>query len=304
MPTFILITMPRFLLALLLLLSGTACAFAQQDAYEAYINRYKKMAMEQMWRYRIPASITLAQGLLESNAGRSTLATEANNHFGIKVGGTWTGPYVLRTDDAPNERFRKYRSVAESFEDHSLFLSARGRYSSLFQLAPNDYQGWAHGLKSAGYATNPRYGHILINLIERYNLTQYDRPQKSHNRQEDRAFASGRTLYLCNDLVYVVARQGDTFERIADDLDLKASRLRRYNEVDETYRLNAGDIVYLAKKKKHVVKPLRKTFHKVMPGESMYSIAQRYGIRTERLYKWNYKSPDYAAETGELIYLR
>jgi len=129
------------------------------------------MAIDQMQRYRIPASITLAQGLLESNAGRSTLAVVANNHFGIKTGGQWSGPYILRNDDAPNEQFRKYNSAADSYEDHSRFLSTRGRYSSLFFLQPTDYSGWASGLKAAGYATNPRYAEMLISVIERYDLS-------------------------------------------------------------------------------------------------------------------------------------
>lgn len=276
---------------------------AQLNAYQDYIERYKALAIEQMQRYRIPASITLAQALLESNAGRSALTQKSNNHFGIKVSGVWTGPYVLANDDAPNEKFRKYRNARESYEDRSRFLSARGRYSSLFRLQPNDYKGWAHGLKAAGYATNPRYAHILIELIERYNLQQYDY-QRGQGRQGERAFAAGRRLLLCNDLVYVVARKGDTYERIAQDLDMKASRLRTYNEVDKSYVLAEGDVVYLAKKRKHVAKPLRRTFHRVAAGESMYSISQHYGIRLERLYRYNYLQPDYQIQVGDLIYLR
>lgn len=277
---------------------------AQLNAYQDYIERYKALAIEQMQRYRIPASITLAQALLESNAGRSTLTQKSNNHFGIKVSGAWNGPYVLANDDAPDEKFRKYRSARESYEDRSRFLSARGRYSSLFQLQPNDYKGWAHGLKAAGYATNPRYAYILIELIERHNLHQYDYYRLGNSRQSNRAFAAGRSLLLCNDLVYVVARKGDTYERIAQDLDMKTSRLRSFNEVDKTYALQEGDVVYLAKKKKHVAKAIRRTFHRVAPGESMYSISQRYGIRLERLYRYNYLLPDYQIRVGDLIYLR
>ena len=141
--------------------------------YLNYIERYKGMAVDQMLRYKIPASITLAQGLLESGAGTSTLARKANNHFGIKCGRAWKGPYILQDDDARNEKFRKYRSVEESYEDHSRFLQ-QARYSSLFELSPKDYKGWARGLKRCGYATNPRYASLLIDLIERYDLDQYD----------------------------------------------------------------------------------------------------------------------------------
>ena len=136
------------------------------------------MAIDQMLRYKIPASITLAQGLLESGAGTSTLARKANNHFGIKCGRAWKGPYVLQDDDERNEKFRKYRSVEESYEDHSRFLQ-QARYSSLFDLSPKDYKGWARGLKRCGYATNPRYASLLIDLIERYDLDQYDKYKSS-----------------------------------------------------------------------------------------------------------------------------
>ena len=294
----------RLLLSFCFFCGIVLSAPAQINAYQQYIDQYKSLAIDQMHRYRIPASITLAQALLESNAGRSALTLKSNNHFGIKVGGDWTGPYVLAHDDAPNEKFRKYNSARESYEDHSRFLSMRSRYSSLFTLEPTDYRGWAYGLKAAGYATNPRYGDLLINVVERYELMQFDRKHKHRTKQEDRAFASGRELYLCNDRVYVIARRGDTYESIGRDLDMPAGKLRKYNEVGDDYVLQEGDIVYLKKKQKHVAKALRYTFHKVQPGESMYSISQRYCIRLERLYKYNYLSPDYAAQVGDLIYLR
>ena len=165
----------RNLLALLLIVCSSLPLMAQRtnQAYWTYIDKYKDWAIEQMKNYRIPASITLAQGLLESNAGRSTLATEANNHFGIKCGGSWTGPYVLRNDDAPNEKFRKYRSARESFIDHSVFLQGR-RYQGLYSLRITDYRGWARGLKAAGYATSPTYAESLIRIIEMYGLSQFD----------------------------------------------------------------------------------------------------------------------------------
>lgn len=295
--------MKRFLLLLFIAINCGFSAMAQQDVYRQYIDTYSAMAIDQMIRYRIPASITLAQGIIESNAGRSTLATQANNHFGIKTGGTWTGPYMLRSDDAPNEQFRKYNHVAESYEDHSLFLTNRGRYSSLFQLSITDYKGWAHGLKAAGYATNPRYAEILISVIERYSLHEFDQGRPPKPEQINRAEAFNHHLYICNDLVYLVAKRGDTFESIAKAMDMRASRLRKYNEVDETYQLAEGDIVYLKKKQKHVAKSIRETLHTVQPGESMYSISQRYGIRMERLYKWNLLPADHSTQVGEKLLL-
>lgn len=163
------------LLAALFCLFVASWTMAQSTggAYQNYINSYKGLAIQQMQKHRIPASIKLAQGLLESAAGQSKLAREANNHFGIKVGGDWKGPYILRDDDRQNEKFRKYGSVSESFEDHSLFLK-KPRYAPLFNLAVTDYKGWARTLKSCGYATSPTYAESLIGIIERYNLAQYD----------------------------------------------------------------------------------------------------------------------------------
>lgn len=264
------------------------------------------MAIDQMQRYRIPASITLAQGLIESNAGQSTLAVLANNHFGIKTGGQWTGPYILRNDDAPNEQFRKYNSPAESYEDHSLFLSKRGRYSSLFYLNPTDYAGWAAGLKAAGYATNPRYAEILIGIIEQYGLSQYDRMRLVYQYADQQQDHGGieRPIHLCNDIVYVVASSGDSFETIATDTGISESKLRKFNEVGKDYMLAEGDIVYLSEKKKHVTEALRMTLHTVQPGESMYSIAQRYGVRMKYLYKWNLFPKDYELAVGDRLVLK
>ena len=298
--------MHRTVVLFLCLASWALRGVAQTDAYRQYIETYKIMAIDQMQRYRIPASITLAQGLIESNAGRSTLAVAANNHFGIKTGGQWTGPYILRNDDAPNEQFRKYNSPADSYEDHSLFLSRRGRYSSLFYLSPTDYAGWAAGLKAAGYATNPRYAEILVGIIERYGLSQYDRMRLVYQYADQRQDHGGieRPVHLCNDIVYVVASRGDSFETIATDTGISESKLRKFNEVGKDYMLAEGDIVYLSEKKKHVTEALRMTLHTVQPGESMYSIAQRYGVRMKYLYKWNLFPKDYELAVGDRLVLK
>ncbi len=297
--------MHRTVVLFLCLASWALRGVAQTDAYRQYIETYKIMAIDQMQRYRIPASITLAQGLIESNAGQSTLAVLANNHFGIKTGGQWTGPYILRNDDAPNEQFRKYNSPADSYEDHSLFLSKRGRYSSLFYLSPTDYAGWAAGLKAAGYATNPRYAEILVGIIERYGLSQYDRMRLVYQYADQRQDHGGieRPVHLCNDIVYVVASRA-IVRTIATDTGIKESKLRKFNEVGKDYMLAEGDIVYLSEKKKHVTEALRMTLHTVQPGESMYSIAQRYGVRMKYLYKWNLFPKDYELAVGDRLVLK
>ena len=203
------------------------------SAYWDYISTYKDMAMDQMVRYRIPASITLAQGLLESGAGRSRLAREANNHFGIKCSGKWTGPYIREDDDARGEKFRKYKNAAESYEDHSRFLQ-QPRYASLFQLQPDDYKGWAHGLKAAGYATNPRYAQSLIDIIETYGLSRFDKA-KGYNRfiekhEAERTNVISHEIRKCNKNYYVIARNGDTFKSLSKEFGISSRKLARYNE--------------------------------------------------------------------------
>ena len=294
----------KHLLSSLILFAFAAFSTAQNSVYQQYVARYHTMAVDQMKRYGVPASITLAQGLLESNAGRSMLAVKANNHFGIKVGGDWTGPYVVKSDDRPDDRFRKYRSVEESYEDHSLFLR-RPRYAALYDLEPTDYVGWARGLKAAGYATNPSYAQLLINIIEQHNLMQYDRLSGAGahgNGMPDEDFL--QRVRLCNDVVYVVVRQGETFADIAKAANIRESRLRSYNEVDRHYRLKAGDRVFLNRKKSHVEHSLRGTPHRIMAGQSMYDIAQMYGIKVEKLYKWNRLRDDYYPTEDDMLILK
>ena len=168
--------MKKIICALVLQLSAFALmAQTQNKTYLEYIEKYKNVAITEMQNYGIPASITMAQGLLESGAGRSQLTRESNNHFGIKCQKSWTGEKVYHDDDAKHECFRKYNSALESYEDHSQFLRKNPRYASLFQLSKTDYKGWAHGLKQAGYATNPKYAQLLIGLIETYNLQELDK---------------------------------------------------------------------------------------------------------------------------------
>lgn len=302
--------MKRLRLLLLLLALPWLCTHGQQNArYLQYIAQYRDIAVEQMLRWKVPASITLAQGLLESAAGQSTLATRANNHFGIKCHG-WTGATIYRDDDAKNECFRAYKSAYESFEDHSKFLATGQRYRSLFSLKLTDYKGWAKGLKEAGYATNPRYAQSLIDVIENYNLSQYDRA-KSYDKfmveHAHDASANGQPLhpiYIFNKNYYLYAKQGDTFKSIAKEIDISYRKLARYNERDKNDRLEPGEIIWLKKKQTKAPKEFKRVPHTVVAGESMYTIAQKYGIRLESLYKLNKLSPDYVLRVGDQLRVR
>ena len=280
-------------------------AQGQNSLYQKYIDKYKGYAIEQMKRYDIPASITLAQGLLESGAGTSDLARKGNNHFGIKVGGSWSGPYMLRNDDAPNEKFRVYRSAKASYEDHSKFLHDKPRYAQLFKLSPRDYKGWAHGLKKAGYATNPQYAYKLIDIIELYDLDQFDKGKHrwGHHKEKEDPFLK-HPIHKCNKSYYVLALSADTYESLSKQLHISKRKLRKYNEVDKHHVLKSGDVVYLEKKQSKADKAFKGKFHVIRPGESMHSISQRYGMRIKTLYKINHKEVDYAPHVGDLLLIR
>ena len=298
--------------AVILLLSlASVFAKAQTSDYQRYIERYAPLAVEQMNRHKIPASITLAQGLLESGAGKGYLATHANNHFGIKVGGSWSGPYIRKDDDARNEKFRVYGSVRESYEDHSLFLK-KPRYASLFNLKMTDYKGWAHGLKRCGYATNPRYASLLIDLIERYDLHQYDmvkHVRKHHGGQAVSDADAGDAAIVarlreCNGVLYVIAEPGDTYASLAKRYKTRERRLRRYNDEDRTHEPQPGTPVYLEQKKRKASRKHPSKAHVVQAGQSMHSISQTYAIRLDRLYKLNQCAPDYVPRPGDVLKIR
>lgn len=302
-----------FLLAIAVAL-GMQQAPAQMrvnTAYQLYISQFKDLAIEQMERYRIPASITLAQGLFESRAGMSRLATVGNNHFGIKCHG-WKGRSINADDDAPGECFRAYDNAKQSYEDHSRFLRNSPRYARLFKLGTTDYKGWARGLKACGYATNPQYADNLINIIELYRLNQYDHAKGYDHFMADRYDAHSHLssptgfhpITKCNKNYYVVARTGDTFATLAKETGISRRRLARYNERDKNDRLQAGDIIYLKKKQKRAAKGLKGQPHVVKAGESMYSIAQMYGIRLKNLYKMNHMQPDDSIEVGMRLRVR
>jgi len=301
-----------FVLFSLLLCSLLASAQARQNArYLQYIEQYKDVAIEQMLKYKIPASITLAQGLLESGAGQSTLATTGNNHFGIKCHG-WSGRSVYKDDDARHECFRAYDTAYESYEDHSRFLASSQRYSRLFSLKSTDYKGWARGLKAAGYATNPQYAQRLIDLIELYQLNRYDRARSydkfivSHAKDQPQ---SGSTqllhpIHIFNKNYYLYARRGDTFRSIGDEIGISYKKIARYNERDKDSKLEEGEVIWLKKKQSKAPKAFKHQPHVVQPGESMYTISQKYGIRLKSLYKLNKLSPDYTIRVGDALRIR
>lgn len=295
----------------LFLMTGSVSVVAQQQKwnqrYQTYIDQYRDMAIEQMLRNKIPASITLAQGILESGAGNSELVKKGNNHFGIKCHG-WTGRTVHKDDDAKQECFRAYNNARESYEDHSKFLTKNKRYSQLFSLSITDYKGWARGLKACGYATNPNYAPMLINLIELYKLYEYDRAksydkfmaQNSGHRQD--GFL--HPIHIYNKNYFLQARKGDTFKSIGKEIGISGKKIAKYNERDYNSPLVENEMIWLKKKQKKAEATYKKRPHRVKAGESMYSIAQYYGIRLKSLYKMNKLSPDYELRIGDELRVR
>lgn len=278
------------------------------SAYQNYIDQYKDLAIQEMFRYSIPASITLAQGLFESAAGRSELSVKGNNHFGIKCHG-WEGRTLYHDDDESGECFRAYNNVFESFEDHSKFLARQPRYASLFRLDRRDYKGWARGLKACGYATNPNYADRLIEIIQLYKLYTYDQASSydkfmAHHSATDRPAVKGQALHpisIYNKNYCIRVRPGDTFKLIGKEIGISYRKIAKFNERDKNDALVPNEIIYLKKKRKHAEKVYKNRPHIVRAGESMYSIAQFYGIRLKSLYKMNHLEPDHDIRVGEVL---
>ena len=296
--------------------------------YLQYIDTYKDLAIEHQRKYKIPASITLAQGLLESGAGRGTLARKSNNHFGIKCH-KWQGQKVYHDDDAKGECFRKYASAEESVRDHSEFLDNSPRYQELFKLDPLDYKGWAYGLKAAGYATDPNYPQRLIKIIEENRLYLLDQhkemPEELPRRHEpvgeqlpepvvsaaekidvDNYIVSvqklrGYALYHNNGSQFIVADNGDTFESLGRKIGISAKRLRKLNDLPANAQLSGGEMVYVRSKAKRSGNG--KLIHIVREGDTMHSISQQYGIRLKNLANMNHRDVDARLEVGQQIRL-
>lgn len=281
---------------------------------EEYIEKYSGVAVSEMERTGVPASITLAQGLLESAAGNSTLARKANNHFGIKCHNDWTGECFHQDDDEKNECFRSYPAAEQSFRDHSDFLRFRDRYSSLFDLDPGDYKGWAYGLKKAGYATDPKYAEKLISIIEEYELSRFDsfkavpeapsaleRVTIVSSINEEVSVSLRRPVYETNGVRYVLSMEGETYGKIARSYDLFKKEILRFNEADSDGELPAGTRVYIQKKKPRAARGLDK-YVVDHDGETLSEISSRFAVSLKSLHNMN--SLDDVLKEGDTVKLR
>ena len=299
-----------------MLLSIALVATAQQRnaKYEAYIEKYKEIAIKEQERHHIPASITMAQALLESAAGESKLAVKGKNHFGIKCGSSWYGRSMRMNDDAIGECFRVYSHVEDSYEDHSEFLKKQ-RYSFLYDYDITDYKAWAHGLKRAGYATDPSYPQKLIKIIETYELYNLDRlGGDNHGRTPSRSEKAkdkptGRTDKLFgyveisnNGVRCVRLMEDDRLRNIAKEFGISKKMLLYFNDMYKDEPLHSGDYVYLWFKKGRADKQF--DYHEVKAGESMHSIAQQYGVKMKRLYKMNGMEYGTPVKIGMILKLR
>ncbi len=326
--------MKKAALIVQLILVAVAFARGQEKMSTAhYIETYASIAIREMEAYQIPASIKMAQGILESSSGNSPLAREAKNHFGIKCKKDWTGETYIQDDDEKNECFRKYETVLASYEDHSQFLKKGQRYANLFMLERNDYKGWAHGLKAAGYATNPQYAPLLIKTIEENRLFELDKPGKApeFKQPEKETPQPKQTIAPLtekpvkpkksggadlpdfelrrhgkygirerNGVEYVLAQRGDTYEQIGKELGLMGWQLPQYNEADKTRKLVEGEIVYLQPKRRKAEDEL----YTVQKNESLWDVSQFFAVKVSRLAKLNELSENARLKPGQQIKLR
>lgn len=324
--------MKRTLAIFIICLVGlfTMTASQKLSKQEKYIKKYSTIAVEEMYRSGIPASITLAQGILESGSGLSELAVKANNHFGIKCH-NWKGKGMKFDDDEKGECFRVYKNPEESYKDHSDFLRFRDRYKFLFDYEITDYKAWAYGLKKAGYATDPAYPSKLIKIIEDYRLYEYDVPDdrkdkqkkgkdssKTHKKErvlpqsptelerpkasEEFRFSISRPVYETNKVPFIYSEEGDTYASIAKANGLFYKELLRFNDLDSDREIAPGTVVYLARKKNRSAKHLDK--HIVEGDESLYDISQRFAVRLDSILKMNGFTADYEPREGDEILLR
>ncbi len=321
----------KLILAPVIFLFAGLSSFGQQnELVRDYINHYKDLAIAEMQRTGVPAAIKLAQGIHETAAGQSRLVTKANNHFGIKCKSEWTGQSISHDDDARGECFRKYASAEDSYKDHSNFLKKSPRYASLFELDPTDYEGWANGLKRAGYATNPRYPQVLIKLIEEYGLQDYtmialgkmpadneplvkSQPEKSPEgdhgampaivtepvkEEEQPVYPEG--VFTINDTKVVFIKAGTSWLAVARQHDVSLSRLFDFNDMTEGEVAEKDQLVYLRRKRKNG----EQEFHTVKSGETLHDIAQVEAIRLESLLEYNLLAPGMQPAVGEKLSLR
>ena len=303
------------------LLSGMQLRAQRRMTTPEYIELYKDVAIKKQKEFKIPASITLAQGILESGSGNSKLARKAKNHFGIKCHKSWKGKRYFMDDDTKDECFRKYKKVEDSYRDHSKFLTQRGRYTFLFDYKTTDYKKWAYGLKKAGYATNPKYPQLLIKIIEKYNLDKYDKNQKRSTGKKEKkinnenyspisianfkqidSWSSGRKMYKNNGRKLIIIEKGDTYYGLAEEFEIYSWQTTSYNDLKKKHVLKIGEIIYLEKKKRKAERKYH--LHIVKKGETMHKISQLYGIRLKRLYKMNNLPKDVQVAVGTKLKLR
>ncbi|HSF45698.1 MAG TPA: glucosaminidase domain-containing protein [Chitinophagaceae bacterium] len=305
-----------------LLLSVQVMAQTNSEVVNEYIDTYRELAIAEMQRTGVPASIKLAQGILETEAGRSNLVMRSNNHFGIKCKSYWTGEKVYHDDDERGECFRKYMSAEDSYKDHSDYLRNTERYASLFKLDPTDYKGWAAGLKAAGYATNPKYPQILIKYIEQYNLNDYSLialGRKAHesmlapaeptagvkavNGQVDEKKKVNYPMgeFKINGTRVIYAKAGTTIKSIADKFILNPKWILDFNDMENDFTvLEEDQLVFLQRKRKQG----DKEYYIVEDFDDLYSISQKVGIRLESLLDYNHLSPEMVPAAGEKLYLQ
>jgi LysM repeat protein len=272
---------------------------------EQYIEKYSAVAVEEMHKSHIPASITLAQGLLESGNGNSRLALIGNNHFGIKCKSDWSGETISEDDDAPQECFRKYKEAIDSYHDHSEFLVHGPRYAFLFDLDEKDYKSWAYGLKKAGYATNPKYPELLITTIEKNNLARFDsvRPGQKEERQfaeEKKITVAAQRNITVNGVPAIVVKNGESYAEIALENDMRVWQLYKYNDLRKNEVIHAGDTLYLKPKNYKA----EQEFYTVTGQETMHLIAQRFAVKLSQLLHKNLLKEGQEPATGEVVYLR
>ena len=325
--------MKKAVVILLCALVGVmSVAAKERQTREEYVEKYKAIAIAHMERYGIPASITMAQGILESDSGNSYLSRTSNNHFGIKCKKSWTGKKVYHDDDAKGECFRAYPSVEASYQDHADFLDQSPRYDSLFAYASDDYRSWARGLKACGYATAPDYAERLVKIIESMKLYLLDKDNgnkiysaaktavenaeqwwesnvaTSDEQINPNAFRvtvnshKGYGVYRSNHTFYVVAKEGDTFESVGEIFDISPKMLRKFNDVAKDAKLSKGDIVYIERKKTQWLGNVMQ--HKVLRDENLYSLSQSYGIRLKSLVKLNRMRDGEDVKKGDIIRLK
>lgn len=312
--------MNRIFFLLLLLISGLMPVMAQRITPEQYIEKYKDLAIREMKRMGVPAAITLAQGMHETDNGNSELVLKSNNHFGIKCKGSWTAGGVSHDDDAPGECFRTYKDAEASYRDHSNFLRGNNRYSPLFQLDPNDYKAWAYGLRKAGYATNPKYPEIIIKNIERYGLQQYSltgaesMTQVNTDGLEDdkpgnvatadapipnKETGMGAASQI-NGIKCIYAEKGTSLLAIAVQYEIDLNKLLEYNDLQKDGILNQSQYIYLQKKSK--TGPV--DVYVVQDEKSPYEVAQNKGMSLASLLEYNQLHASSVMKPAQVLKLR